>query len=73
MIGSTSALNATLNGGGGGSSSSNASFQSQYNISMSQLTHNLISASMTVQQFDVIRKWLSKNHKKVSLKRSQPR
>jgi hypothetical protein len=66
MIGSTSALNTSLNNstGGGGTSSSNA-FQSQFNTSTAQLTHILISSSLSVQQFDSIRKWLSKNHKKV--------
>ena len=34
--------------------------------STSNISSNLLSLSTTVQQFDSIRKWLVKNHKKVS-------
>ena len=34
------------------------------NSNISQLSFNLINLSTTTQQFDTIRKWLTKNHKK---------
>jgi hypothetical protein len=33
-------------------------------LNMSQLSYNLISLSTTLQQFETIRKWLTKHHKK---------
>ena len=49
-----STANATNGNNNNSSSSSN----------MSQLSYNLISLSTTLQQFETIRKWLTKHHKK---------
>ena len=49
------------NGGGGGGGGAN-SISSASN--MSQLSFNLINMSTTLQQFETIRKWLTKHHKK---------
>jgi hypothetical protein len=56
MIGSTAIPNNNIN------NSSTNNFP--YNMS-TQLTANLINASVVPQQFEAIRKWLGKNHKKV--------
>lgn len=63
MIGSTSALNNSVNSssGNGGTSVSNLI---GYNASSLHMSQNSSISSTPVQQFEVIRKWLAKNHKK---------